>query len=139
MQTFSYPATVEEPYPADFVVSFVDVPEAISGGDTREEALANASEALEIAIEHYLTLGRPVPNPREAAKGEHPVALAPAVAARVLLTRAMADQQLTKVGLASRMNKDEKVVRRVLSGKGVSLELILEALVAVGVRPALAA
>jgi antitoxin HicB len=139
MQTFSYPAIIEQPYPSDFVVRFADVPEAITGGETVEEALTNAPEALEVAIEHYLALGRPVPNPRPAAEGEHLVALAPAVAARVLLTRAMSDQQLTKVALAARMNKDEKVVRRVLSGKGASLELILEALIAVGVRPALAA
>lgn len=62
----------------------------------------------------------------------------PAVAARLLLLRAMNAQQLNKVGLAQRMGKDEKVVRRILAGQNVSLDLILDALRAVGVRPALA-
>lgn len=138
MRTFTYPAKVAEAYPKDFVIQFVDIPEAISGGATLEEALAEAAEALEVAVEYYLNEGRDVPNPSPVRKGQHGVALAPVIAGRLLLTRAMAEQKLSKVALAKRMNQDEKVVRRVLSGKGASLELILEALIAVGVRPALA-
>src|SRR5579872_2747358 len=99
MRAFVYRAVVEEPYAGDFVVRFIDVPEAITGGATREEALSNAPEALEVAIEHYLALGRPLPEPRVAGDGEVDVPLAPAVAARLLLTDAMAAQGLTKVGL----------------------------------------
>jgi antitoxin HicB len=138
MQTFTYPAKIVEACPNDFVVQFIDVPEAISGGATLDDALAEAAEALEVAVEYYLNEGRDVPDPSPLRKGQHGVALAPAVAARLLLTRTMADQKLSKVALAARMGRDEKVIRRILSGKGASLELILEALSAVGVRPALA-
>jgi antitoxin HicB len=34
-----------------FVVTFPDIPEAITQGETREEALAMAQEALEAALE----------------------------------------------------------------------------------------
>lgn len=51
----------------------------------------------------------------------------------------MHDQGLSKVGLATRLGRDEKTVRRILAGQNVSLDLILDALRAVGVRPALAA
>jgi antitoxin HicB len=137
MRTFIYPAVIEEPYPNDFVVRFPDVPEAITGGDTLEQALAQAVEALEVAVEFYLNNGRAAPVPRQISEGEYPVALAPTMAARVLLTEAMAAQGLSKTALAGRMRKDEKVVRRILSGKGASFELTLDALRAVGIRPAL--
>lgn len=137
MQPLTYPVVIEEVGPADFVATFPDVPEAITGGETRERALAMAPDALTVAIEGYLALGRPVPT--ASVLDDLPrVALDPAVAARAALIAAMSEQGLTKVALASRMRRDEKVVRRILAGKGVSLDLTLEALRALGVRPALA-
>lgn len=137
MQNHLYPAVIEEPYTNDFVVRFPDVPEAITGADTREEALVNAADALAVAVEQYLKLGREVPAPSPLRKGQYAVALDPAIAARVLLSRAMTHQSLSKVALAARMQRDEKVVRRILSGRGVSLDLMLDALRAVGVHPSL--
>jgi antitoxin HicB len=138
MRAFIYPAVIEEPYPGDFVVRFPDVPEAITGGDTREGALGNAPDALTAALEHYLDRGQAIPAPRPARRGEVAVPLDPSVAARVILVEAMASQGLTKVALAGRMQKDEKVVRRILAGKGASLELTFAALRAAGVEPVLA-
>lgn len=37
------------------------LPEVGTQGDTREEALANAREAIELVIEHRLARGEPVP------------------------------------------------------------------------------
>jgi antitoxin HicB len=139
MQTWTYPAKVVEFEPGDFVVTFPDVPGATTGAPTQEEALALAADALEEAILGYLAHDRVVPNPRPARKGEFSVPLDPATAARVILTRAMAEQRLSNVALAARMDRNEKVIRRVLSGKGASLDLILKALSAVGVHPTLAA
>lgn len=69
----------------------------------------------------------------EAGPADLPqVPLNPAVAARVLLTQAMAEQGLTKVALAARLHVDEKAVRVIL------LNRTLDALRAVGIRPALA-
>jgi len=78
-----------------------------------------------------------VPLP-EARAGLPPAPLDPRIAARVLLTRATAEQGLTKVALAARMQVDEKAVRVILSGQKVSLNRTLDALRAVGIRPALA-
>jgi antitoxin HicB len=137
MKSLTYPVAIEEAAPADFVATFPDIPEAVTGAATREDALALAADALAVAVEGYLELGRPVPAPSE--REDLPsVALDPAVAARVALVQAMAREGLTKVALAARMHRDEKVVRRILAGKNVSLDLTLEALRALGVRPALA-
>jgi antitoxin HicB len=137
MHPLIYPVLIEEAAPADFVATFPDIPEAVTGAATREQALTMAEDALVTAVEHYLKLGRSVPLPsRQADLPQIP--LKPTIAARVLLTRAMADQGLTKVALAARMRVDEKAVRLILSGRKVSLNRTLDALRAVGIRPALA-
>jgi hypothetical protein len=40
--------------------------------------------------------------------------------------------------LAAKLGRDEKVVRRILTGEKVSLDLVLDVLAQLGVRPALA-
>jgi len=139
MLAYSYPASVTQIAPADFLVRFKDVPEAITGGATAEEALANAPDALASAVEGYLELGRALPEPSALGRGQTAVSLDPHLAARAILLREMSAQGLSKVALAARMDRDEKVIRRIVSGKGASLDLTLAALRAVGVRPALAA
>jgi len=91
----AYPVIIEEFADADFVASFPDIPEAITGAETREQALIMAEDALAAAVEHYLEIGRAVPLPKARA-GLPLVPLDSKVAARVLLTRAMAEQGLTK-------------------------------------------
>ncbi|MEO8926780.1 MAG: type II toxin-antitoxin system HicB family antitoxin [Caulobacteraceae bacterium] len=137
MELFSYPATVEEIVPGDFLVRFVEVPEAITGGDTVEEALANAPDALACAIEGYLERDWTVPAPRPAKDHEYPISLDPETAARVVLRRAMKELGISNVTLARRMKRDEKAVRRILSGRHASFSMTLDALKAVGLHPAL--
>jgi antitoxin HicB len=137
MTPLSYPVVIEEAAPGDFVATFPDIPQAITGAGTPERALQMAEDALATAVGHYLDIGRNVPAPSPGHDLPY-VALAPAIAARVLLTWAMAEQGLSKVALAARMQVDEKAVRVILSGRNVSLNRTLDALRAVGVRPALA-
>ena len=58
MRTWVYPAAVTRHGDDDFTVVFRDVPEAVTGGATRAEALANAADALEEAILAYMADGR---------------------------------------------------------------------------------
>lgn len=146
MNTMIYRAYIAEEEPGCFSVRFADVPEVVTDGATLAEAVANAHDALSVALEGYLEQGRAFPAATDAAvdfegapASAHDIAVAPAVAARAILAREMKAQGLSKVSLAGRMGKDEKVVRRILAGKGVSLDLTIQALRAVGVRPALAA
>lgn len=139
MRAYIYPANIEEYAPGDFVVRFRDVPEAITGGGTLDEALEQAPDCLACAVEGYLERGWPVPDPSAALQGEHNVPLDLDPGLRVLLVKAMRTQGLTNVALAERLQIDEKGVRRILSGKGASLSRTLQALRAAGVNPALAA
>ena len=136
---YAYPARLERADEAEVLATFPDIPEALTSGATDEEALANAADALAVAIEGYLDARLAPPAPREPADGEVAVALDPGVAVRMRLHQAMAEENLSGRGLAVRLGCDEKIVRRILSGKGATLEAGLDALKALGVRPTLAA
>ena len=56
-----YPATLTPDANGGFTVTFRDVPEAITEGDSRDEALMRAEDALESALARSL-------RPRNAAK-----------------------------------------------------------------------
>jgi antitoxin HicB len=138
MQTWTYPAIFDR-IDDEVVVRFSDIPEALTGAATLEEARMLAADALEEAILGYLAEGRPVPLPRKAGKGEVAVPLDPVTAGRAAVAMLMSRQHITKVALASRMQRDEKVVRRILDGSGnVSMENVSAALRALGARPSLA-
>lgn len=136
--TWTYPAVFTRE-PGEVIVSFPDIPEALTGAATLEEARVLAEDALEEAVLGYLAHGLTVPPPREAGKGEEPVSLDPVTAGRVAVAQLMARQHVTKVALAARMNRDEKVVRRIVGGvSGVTMETVIIALKALGARPRLA-
>lgn len=46
-----------------FLVTFPDIPEAITFGNTEEEALAHAVDALETALSFYVEKRKPLPEP----------------------------------------------------------------------------
>lgn len=76
-----YPAIFEAAPEGGFVVTFRDIPEAITQGDTEAEAMEMAEDALFSAMEFYLEDKRPVPLPSAALPGERLVTLLPRVAA----------------------------------------------------------
>ena len=59
----SYPAILRKTPHSDWGVEFPDVPGCISAGETREEALSAAREALQGHLELLDELGEPVPQP----------------------------------------------------------------------------
>jgi antitoxin HicB len=136
--TWAYPA-VFTPLDGEIVVRFPDIPEAITGAATLDEARLLAADALEEAILAYLAHGRPVPGPRLPAKGEELVPLDPLTAGRAAVSVLMSERHVNKVALAGMIGRDEKVVRRILDGKrSVTMENVTIALKALGARPTLA-
>lgn len=132
-----------EPHGAEgFLVRFPDVPEAITQGLSLEEAGLQAEDALAVALEEYLVRGWGFPTRSEAAAADPAIAVEipvrPVLAARWLLRREMGRAGLSQVALGKLMARDEKTIRRIVTGQGASLGLILKALAAVGVRPSLA-
>ena len=57
-----YNAVLEPQPDGGFTVTFPDVPEAITEGDTEEEALFNASEVLTLTLEGRIDEGEEIPD-----------------------------------------------------------------------------
>lgn len=99
---------------AGFVVSFPDVPEALSSGRTRQEALEMAQDALETAMEFYFEDNRPVPLPRKAKPGQQVIELPASLSAKVLLLNEMLRQGVTAAELARRLGTSPQSVQRII-------------------------
>lgn len=115
MTTFSYPA-IFEPGESEGVVvaTFPDVPEAITEGDGLDDARAMAADALGVALLTYVRSGRALPRARRPGKGSEPVAVEPAVAAKLAVLIAFTETGLSRGELARRLGKDEREIRRIL-------------------------
>lgn len=99
------------------LATFPDIPEAITQGVDRAEALAMAKEALEVAMEFYFEANRPVPMPSLPKRGQALVELSPSVAAKVLLLNEMLHQNVRPVELARRLGTTKQEVTRLTNLK----------------------
>jgi antitoxin HicB len=67
----SYPALFEvDDELGSYVVSFRDIPEALTAGDDEMEAVSMAEEVLSLALSLYARLGKCVPAPSSLLSGE---------------------------------------------------------------------
>lgn len=139
MKTAAFPASIVEIEPGEFEVRFRDLPEVLTFGVSVEEASLNASDALETVIEHYLDQSRDVPRPSKPREDERLVPIPIATALRLTLIEVMKDRQLSKVALGRLLGKDEKAVRRIVSGRGASIDQSARALRILNVPIGLAA
>lgn len=94
MENFDYSVTLGQVAEGGFVVSFPDVPEAITQGDDATEALARARDALETALEFYTDKGEKVPAPSKAKPGQHVVRAAALFCMKLAIYQAMRDERV---------------------------------------------
>jgi antitoxin HicB len=138
MQTWSFPATIQRLGEDDYLATFPDVPEAMTGGGSLAEVRENASDALEEAILAYLAAGRAIPLPRDPGEGEEAVVLDPVTAARAALATVMREKKISNVALAKTLGKSEGAVRRLTDGSSaVKIDTVLAAMNALGARAVL--
>ncbi len=116
-----------------FVVTFPDVPEAITGAKTWEEALKMAQDGLAVALGMYVKSREKIPEPSAAAPGQVLVSVPPVVASKLALYSAMRSQGVTNVALAARLGLSEGAVRRLVDPNHRShISQVEKALQAVG-------
>jgi antitoxin HicB len=114
MRTFVFYAVFEPGDRSGVVVSFPDVPEAITQGESVADARAMAEEALGLALLTYPARGLPLPKAKARGQDLVAVAVAPDVAAKLAVLEAFNEAGISKAELARRLGKDEKEVRRIL-------------------------
>lgn len=135
MKTFVFHAVFEPGDKRGVVVSFPDVPEAVTQGDDMADARSMAEEALGLALLSYPMRGLPLPKAKTRGRDMVPVAVAPGVAAKLAVLEAFAEEGISKSELARRLGKDEKEVRRILDPwHPTKLPALTEALRAMGKR-----
>ena len=135
MRSYVYRAQFERGARRGLVVSFPDVPEAITQGSDPADARAMAEEALGLALLSYPARGLPLPKPRARGRRLVEIAVAPDVAAKLAVLESFVAAGISKSELARRLGKDEKEVRRILDPKHpTKLPALTAALRALGKR-----
>jgi antitoxin HicB len=131
----NYPATfIQED--GGYTVTFRDIPEAITQGDSYEEAALMAQDALATAMEFYFEDNRPVPLPSQPLDGEVMVELPLSVWSKVLLLNEMLSQHVSQAELAKRLGvKPQQVTRIVNLEHTTKIDTLVEAFKALGKRP----
>lgn len=84
------------------LVKVPDLPEAITFGEDREDALARATDAIETALMGAMAAREDISEPR--ARGSTYVTLAALPSAKVALYRAMRADRVGKAALAKRLD-----------------------------------
>jgi antitoxin HicB len=111
---FNYPVVLEAQPEGGFVVTFPDVPEAITQGEDEEEALLYAVEALESALLFYISDRKPLPAPSQPKRGQRVVRPSALEAAKLGVYQAMTEQGVKKSELARRLGWHMPQVDRLL-------------------------
>ncbi|MGB9029081.1 MAG: type II toxin-antitoxin system HicB family antitoxin [Acidobacteriaceae bacterium] len=116
-----------------YVITFPDIPEAITQGETVDQALQMAQDALETALDFYFDDRRAVPVPSRAKRGQRLVVLPVSVEAKVLLLNEMIRQRVRPAELARRLRTTPQAVNRLVNLRYVSkIDGIAGAMAALG-------
>ena len=99
---YVYPCIIEAEDEGGLFVRFPDLPEALTGGRDRADALAMAEDCLVSALSLYVRHGEDVPAPSPIQESQVPVMVPAAIAAKLDLYAAMRRQCLSKTDLSAR-------------------------------------
>ena len=125
----AYPVSLQRGR-ATVLVSFPDVPEALTEGATEQEALSEAADCLVAALGGYVDSGRRIPTP---SGGSRVIELTAMITAKLALYEAMRENDVDEVALAERLGTPRGTVRRLIDLDHRShIDQIAEALDALG-------
>ena len=113
---YAYPCDmtpdVEDGY--GFLVTFPDVPEAITGADTWEESLFLAEDALIAALTCYVNGSEDLPIPSALSDGQVLITVPPLQSAKLDLYSAMRERGVSKSNLADMLGVSESEIADLL-------------------------
>lgn len=133
-----YPAQFHARENGCYVVTFRDIPEALTQGYSIKEAAEMAEDALLTAMDFYFEDNRSIPMPSEPQEGEHLIALPMSVWSKVLLLNTMLDQRISQAELAKRLHKTRQEMQRIVNLEhSTKIDTVIDALKALGKEPRL--
>jgi len=135
MNRFQFPVMLKSSDEGGYVVTCRDLPQLITQGEDRQDALEQAMDAMDEVFAAYMIEGIEFPDPSKARRGEHLVAPPAETMAKAALYIAMRQAGISKMQLAKRLGVDEKEVRRLLDPHyGSKLPRIAQAISLLGQR-----
>lgn len=111
---FDYPVTVTPDDNNTVLITFADVPEAITFGQDEEEALLHAIDALETGLSFYMDERKPLPKASRPRKGQKTVRPSALECAKLGVYQSMTEQGVKKSELARRLGWHMPQVDRLL-------------------------
>jgi antitoxin HicB len=130
-----YPLKVHKEKDGGCWLSFPDIPRCYTNGDSVEDAMKHALDAIETGLDYYFDNYVPIPLPSPAKRGQKFIELPPPVAAKVLLHNEMVRQKVRPIDLARKMGIPRQELTRVLNLKhNTKIETTARALAALGKR-----
>ena len=103
-----------EPDEGGFLVTFPDVPEAITQGSDRVDARASAADALAVALRGRLADGDPLPLPTAKDGGLVAIPVDAETALKIAVIEAFVASGMLKPDLETRIGKSAAEVERIL-------------------------
>ena len=111
---FGYRYTLERQENGWWLVRFPGIPEALTEGETEEEARANALDCVITALEGYMKAGKPLPRQGAGRSGPERAVLPSLVTAKLAVYETMRARGWSKAKLAKQLGMPENSVRRLL-------------------------
>ena len=108
VEIMRYPVTLTPAPEGGYMVSFVDIPEALTQGETVAEAMEAAKDALLTAFDFYFEDNELIPLPS-------PLNSHLSVASKVLLLNAFLQSEITQQELARRIGKPKQEITRLFN------------------------
>jgi antitoxin HicB len=140
MQPFVYPAIFSpDTRQGGFVVTFPDVPEAITQGDDVPEALHQAADCLDEAIAGRIRRRETIPEASAIGTDRYAISLPVSTAAKAALYLALQQARITQSELAERLRCEDQEISHLLDPRrAANISRLESALRALGCQLVLA-
>lgn len=134
-EPLTYPARFERGEEGELLVTFRDLPEAVTFGWSEQDAYAEAADCLGEALAARIRDEENVPKPSPADAGEHAIVAPVEISAKIAVYKAFRASNLSRCELARRLDVGENEVRRILDpGHRTKLDRLERAARVLGVR-----
>jgi antitoxin HicB len=135
MERFEYAVLLKPSEKGGYVVTCRDLPQLITQGEDRDDALAAAIDAMDEVFATYMKRKLDFPEPSKVRRGEYAVAPPAETVAKAALYVAMREAGTSNSQLAKMLGVNEKEVRRMLDPHyGSKLPRIAQAIKLLGKR-----
>jgi antitoxin HicB len=111
---FGYRYKLERQKNGWWLVRFPGIPEALTEGETEDEARRNAVDCVIAALEGYIKAGRPLPRQGASHTGHDRATLPSLVTAKLAVYETLRSRGWSKLRLAKELGVPENSVRRLL-------------------------